>query len=238
MRDYGKIHIGFWSSDSLAGLDSDARLLAVYLLASSHTTMAGVFRLPASYACEDLGWDSERFQKGLETLSEPFVDFIEYDHKSKWVWVKKFLHFNRPDNPNQWKAVRKIVSSIPDSVSFKAVLSETVLEPLGNTPVPVPVPVLEADEISEFAVPLQGGEVHVLPLAEVAEFEQAYPKIDVAAELRKARAWCVANPTQRKTRRGIGKFINGWLSRANEKSPGVARSSAAASQAGGGRREL
>jgi hypothetical protein len=52
-------------------------------------------------------------------------------------------------------------------------------------------------------------------LAEVAEYRKAYPRIDVSAELRKARAWCVANPTQRKTRRGVGKFVNGWLSRAD-----------------------
>lgn len=43
---------------------------------------------------------------------------------------------------------------------------------------------------------------------------QAYPNIDIPAEFRKMAAWCVSNESQRKTKRGIKKFINGWLNRA------------------------
>ena len=46
MRDYGKIHTGFWASETMLGLESDARLLAIYLMTSQHTTMLGAFRLP------------------------------------------------------------------------------------------------------------------------------------------------------------------------------------------------
>lgn len=72
-------------------------------------------------------------------------------------------------------------------------------------------------ELSEFVIPLADGSDHTLTLAELAEYEQAYPAIDVPGELRKARAWCVANPGQRKTRRGVGKFVNGWLARTAER---------------------
>jgi hypothetical protein len=107
--------------------------------------MLGAFRLPDAYACEDLAWDSERLRKGYETLSR--CGFIQYDPKTKWVWVVKFLEFNRPENPNQWKSVRKLATQIPDSVSLKTAVCETVLEPLNNTPVPAPasVPVLKAE---------------------------------------------------------------------------------------------
>ncbi|MBP8176826.1 MAG: hypothetical protein KAX77_03585 [Xanthomonadales bacterium] len=42
----------------------------------------------------------------------------------------------------------------------------------------------------------------------------AYPGIDVKAELRKAKAWLLSNPTNAKTARGMGRFCNGWLERA------------------------
>lgn len=88
----------------------------------------------------------------------------------------------------------------------------------------------------EILIPLNDGSEHRVTLADIAEYEMAYPRIDVAAELRKARAWSIANPAQRKTPRGASKFVNGWLSRANEKGGGSVVS--LASQPGGGRVRL
>ena len=42
----------------------------------------------------------------------------------------------------------------------------------------------------------------------------AYPGVDVAGELGKARAWCLSNPRKRKTRNGIRRFLNGWMDKA------------------------
>ncbi len=215
MRDYGKIHTAFWASDTLKDADTDARLLAVYLLTSSHTTMLGAFRLPDAYACEDLGWTSERLRNGFETLSK--CGFVQYDAASKWVWVVKFLEFNRPENPNQWKAVRKLASQIPSSVSFRLTIQETVSEPLSNTPVPVPVPVPVQERVvatETVLIPLEGGDEYAVPAADLVEYRAAYPGVDVLAELRKARAWCIGSPDRRKTRRGVGRFVTNWLARA------------------------
>lgn len=88
----------------------------------------------------------------------------------------------------------------------------------------------------EILIPLNNGSEHRVTLADIAEYEMAYPRIDVVAELRKARAWSIANPAQRKTPRGASKFVNGWLSRANEKGGGNVVS--LASQPGGGRVRL
>ena len=93
-------------------------------------------------------------------------------------------------------------------------------------------------EDSEIFIPLNDGSEYVVKLASVAEWEQAYPRIDVMAELRKARAWCVANPRQRKTRGGAAKFLNGWLSRASERAAPPPAAPSKASLPGGGRREL
>lgn len=248
MRDYGKIHVGFWSSGTLAGLDSDARLLAVYLMTSSHTTMIGAFRLPDAYACEDLGWTPERFRNGLETLSK--AGFIKYDAEHKFVWVINFTKWNKPDNPNQLKAMVKLVLALPIGLSFRVELmfalgvSETVSEPLGNTPVPVPVPVpvSEGGEKPKLtivgesvAIPLIDGTEYVVSQAEISELRAAYPRVDVLAELRKARAWALANQPNRKTRRGCMKFLTGWVGRA---APTAPETIDRAALPGGGRRAL
>ncbi|GIV52376.1 MAG: hypothetical protein KatS3mg038_2897 [Candidatus Kapaibacterium sp.] len=42
----------------------------------------------------------------------------------------------------------------------------------------------------------------------------AYPAIDVAAEVRKAWCWLAANPSRRKTARGMSRFLANWMARA------------------------
>lgn len=212
MRDYGKVHTSFWASDTLKDLDADAKLLALYLLTSPHTNASGAFRLPDAYACEDLKWEPKRLRNGFKTLSE--VGFIAHCNATSWVWICKFGDWNKPDNPNIKKAIIKTVEAVPRNVSFRENLlaywgvSETVSEPLGNTPSPSPspslFPLLLLDDGTEFEV----SETFA------TELRIAYPRIDLTAELAKMRVWLLANKTQRKTRKGTPRFINSWLSKA------------------------
>lgn len=50
----------------------------------------------------------------------------------------------------------------------------------------------------------------------VASLKDAYPQVDVDAELKKARLWCEANPSKRKTPRGMKKFITSWIANATK----------------------
>lgn len=51
----------------------------------------------------------------------------------------------------------------------------------------------------------------------VAEFVRLYPNVDVKQQFSEMRGWCISNPTKRKTKRGITRFVNGWLSRAQDR---------------------
>lgn len=59
----------------------------------------------------------------------------------------------------------------------------------------------------------------------IEKWENLYPAVNVMQELRKMAGWLDANRTRRKTRRGIEKFINGWLAREQDKG-GVKRGTA------------
>ena len=52
---------------------------------------------------------------------------------------------------------------------------------------------------------------------DVDDWSGLYPAVDVLQELRKMKGWLDANPTKRKTRRGIKRFVNGWLSKEQDK---------------------
>lgn len=50
---------------------------------------------------------------------------------------------------------------------------------------------------------------------QLIKWERLYPNIDVYQEINAMVGWCDANPSRRKTKRGINRFINSWLQRAN-----------------------
>lgn len=53
--------------------------------------------------------------------------------------------------------------------------------------------------------------------AQVDEWSGLYPAVDIMQELRKMAGWLDANPSKRKTKRGILRFVNGWLAREQDK---------------------
>jgi len=66
-------------------------------------------------------------------------------------------------------------------------------------------------------IPLNTGEDFGITGGHLAEFEKAYPAVDCVQTLQEIRAWCVANPTKRKTKVGVLRFVNSWLSREQNK---------------------
>jgi len=64
-------------------------------------------------------------------------------------------------------------------------------------------------------IPLPGVQGE-FPVSQVLadELQRAFPGVNIRAELAKARAWCVTNPTKRKTAKGVPRFLNGWMERA------------------------
>lgn len=69
------------------------------------------------------------------------------------------------------------------------------------------------------SIPLNDGTEFPISAQNVQEWENLYPAVDVMAALRKMRGWCLANPKNRKTQRGIMRFINGWLARDQDNAP-------------------
>lgn len=67
------------------------------------------------------------------------------------------------------------------------------------------------------ALPLNDGTERGVTQEEIDKWAKLYPNVDVMAELRKMVGWLDANPQKRKTKRGIGQFINGWLSREQDR---------------------
>lgn len=144
MRDYGKVHSSFWTSSDMRELSEDGRTLAIYLLTCPHGTIAGCFRLADGYVTDDLQWDAERVAKGFaELFAKGFANRCE---TTKWVWIRKHLEWNPPENPNQRKAAQKIARQIPVQCGWIAHFIRDCAESLGWQDAPQGEPLANPSE--------------------------------------------------------------------------------------------
>ena len=52
---------------------------------------------------------------------------------------------------------------------------------------------------------------------QVEQWSELFPAVDVIQELRKMKSWLDSNPSRRKTKKGILRFVNSWLSKEQDK---------------------
>ena len=69
---------------------------------------------------------------------------------------------------------------------------------------------------SGILLPLNDKSFYDVPLDDITMWRETFPAVDVEFELGKMKAWLVSNPTKRKTRRGITRFINTWLTKTQD----------------------
>lgn len=83
-------------------------------------------------------------------------------------------------------------------------------------------------------LPLIDGTDHNVTEADLQQWQALYLAVDVRQELRNLKGWLLGNPKLRKTKTGMGRFINSWLSRAqNEARPGGSNGKRNQSKTGG-----
>ena len=91
-----------------------------------------------------------------------------------------------------------------------------VIESVSAEPVSLPAKQPAPQEPAVITMPLNSGE-HQVTESFAAQMQALYPAVDVAQELRTMTGWLIANPTKRKTKTGINRFINAWLSKCQDR---------------------
>lgn len=116
-REFGIIKSRFWHSPSVRQLSDDGKVLALYLMTTSHGNIAGVFRCTVGYVADDLCWGSERVSEGFDELS--MNGFAYRCGTTDWVWITNHLVENPLANPNQVKSARRLAKGIPHESAWR-----------------------------------------------------------------------------------------------------------------------
>lgn len=80
-----------------------------------------------------------------------------------------------------------------------------------------PEPDSGPEEQPVITLPLNTGEEHLIFQRDIDTFADLYPAVDILQAMRGMKGWLMTNPTKRKTKRGIGRFMNSWLAREQDK---------------------
>lgn len=124
MREFGIIHVGYWEWSTRKRLSDTARSMGAYLLSCRHGNSLGCYRLPREYVSADLGYSVDRVSRGCHELCKHGL--IYFCDETKYVFIRKFLKYNPPQNPSHAKGVMKCVQEIPGAFAYWPELGEVM----------------------------------------------------------------------------------------------------------------
>ncbi len=102
------------------------------------------------------------------------------------------------------------VPPLTDNLSTSSLRSDVCPEPEKSapaSPTAIELPALKGDIVS-------------ITEADVAEWSEAFPAVNVRQQLAAMRSWLNANPQNRKTSKGMKRFVVSWLSRDQDRGGG------------------
>ncbi|MFW6009130.1 MAG: hypothetical protein ACOCP8_07695, partial [archaeon] len=91
---YNRIPTNFWMDEKVLLWDDKTKLLALYLLTSSHRNTEGLFRLPKEYICADLNWNKKDLKEPFKKLLKN--NFIKYDKRVNIILITKAIKYQSP----------------------------------------------------------------------------------------------------------------------------------------------
>lgn len=240
---YSKTHDGIWQSLKIKEVSQLGKLVFIYLFSCPHRNIIGMYRLPLEYIATDIG---EPLPKVKATVSELLEKgLIAYDFSTEIVLVKGFLEHNPLANSNTIKCAVTKFNELQKSPIFNDFLTVLLRLPNRYETLIQTVRVLvsnkeeekeeeteavkEEEDIGAEPEQADSGPQPIITLtlndkteygifeSDIPCWQDLYPAVDIVQEFRKMKGWLNANPTKRKTKAGIKRFINTWLAKEQDK---------------------
>lgn len=211
----------FPQSESMGRVGREARLCFILLwtLADDAGRLRGNSRMLASLLfpydddAKDLmdGWLAELSSEGCiaryEVQGTSYVQITAWaDHQK----IDKPSASKLPENPRNSRRVAKPrEDSSRKGREGNGEEEDSAEPPSDSTPPSAEPPVI--------LIPIIGGEEFPITAEQVSEWQTCYPAVDVMQELREMRTWSQANPSNRKTSRGVNAFVVRWLGKEQDR---------------------
>ena len=121
---------------------------------------------------------------------------------------------------NKSNTVKNELTNRTDNVNVYVNVNDNVLNNNNNNNI-ITNNTITNNIIISAELPLNDNTLYQISEDKVKEWQQVYQAIDVKNELDKMKCWLNANPKNRKTRKGVERFIVAWLNRSQDKAPRI-----------------
>jgi len=190
--------------------------------------------------CDRWGWSNNKVTRFLKMLESEQMLTRKSDTKKTVVTIDNYSFWQDQENEKRQqsdtKAFQKHNRSISGATQKHFRSTQTTMINNENNDKQCKTmknklcPELEASSTQNtnhalfIELSLNDGSLFEVSDSDVQEWSKIYPAVDIKQELRKMKGWLDANPTRRKTRRGVRRFVNNWLSRTQDQggTPGYA----------------
>lgn len=116
MAKYRSIQTSFWSDSKVVDdFTPDDRYFYLYLLTNAKSNQLGCYELSIKQMCRDTGYGENEIKKLIDRF-ENELQLINYDFKTKEIFIKNWYKYNWLESENTKKCVEKEFSLIKSSV--------------------------------------------------------------------------------------------------------------------------
>lgn len=112
MSIYRRIHTKIWSDNWFSGLETNTKLLFIYLFSNETTSISGIYELPLRRIEFDTGLDVDTIKTILCNLERTGKIFYDYD--ASVIWVKNLQKYNDSTSIMIKKRIIADIKSISD----------------------------------------------------------------------------------------------------------------------------
>lgn len=202
--------------------DINTKILFVHMLLKANwkegrlrdtTVPRGSFVSSIAKLAEETGLTNDEVRTAISHLIHTGEITKQSTNKYTVFTVVKYVLYQ--DIPEQSPSSSQPITNLFPIIEEK-IRREEELNNITKDDIICPEPEKFAPTTSGILLPLNDRSFYDVPLDKFALWRKTYPAVDVEQELRRMIAWLDSNPTKKKTRRGIERFINSWLARTQD----------------------
>jgi hypothetical protein len=122
MGRYRKVDPRIWNDLKFRSLSDDGKLAFLLLLTHPQMTALGAMRGTVPGLAAEIGWRAERAAKAFREVFREGM--AKHDEKASFLWLPRFLRYNKPESPNVVKAWASGLDLLPECPLFFELLQE------------------------------------------------------------------------------------------------------------------
>ena len=119
MAGFRQIHTKIWKDPWFLDLESDHKLLFIYLFSNEQANMMGLYPIALKVISFETGLDQQTVKEALAQ----FTKDGKVEYQDNWIWIVKMFRYNanNPGSPKTQAHIRNTLEQVPD-IPLKAKL--------------------------------------------------------------------------------------------------------------------